>query len=284
MGYSRRAIVLGGAFLVGLGAPILFVTQVFPHWMRAPAREYVVDVPTRPGAAVRALVVRPDIPSGSVILLAGGHGNLDLGRDGRIGWGARNQVVRTRHEYAARGLVAIVPDVATDFKAGSGTAAEYRWSESHARDLAVLTAYAAELAKPVYVVGTSRAALSVAALASRAELQPQPDAVVITSGMLMDTGGAQPSVQRNVANLERMRGPMLLVFHKDDRCPFTPPASAEAFRALARGARTFDIKLLSGGAAAQSDPCEALSAHGFIGLDREVVDTVVTWLERQPRT
>lgn len=264
--------------------PTFYVMQAASQDLRQPPPERVVDVPTRPGQFARALVSTPEAPKASIILLAGGHGNIDLGSDGRIGWGERNQLVRTRRDYAARGLATIVPDIARDLKAGSGTVDAYRWSEVHALDLAALTAFAAQLAKPVYLVGTSRAALSVANLASRPDLKPQPDALVITSGMLMDVGLGQPSVQRNVLNLERIRAPLLALFHQDDRCVYTPASTASAFRGLVGGASFYDIKLLSGGLPPQSDPCEALSAHGFLGLDREVVDTIVEWLTSRPRT
>ncbi len=56
--------------------------------------EEVVEVPTRPGQVVRALLIAPPSAKGAVILLAGGHGNLRLSRDGAIGWGRRNLLVR----------------------------------------------------------------------------------------------------------------------------------------------------------------------------------------------
>ena len=279
--------ILSGATLAGVAMIAPFVSQGAAHCARRVITERVVDVPTRPAHHVRALVISPEGAMGSVILLAGGHGNLDLDSDGRIGWGRNNQLVRTRHAYAARGLVAIVADVADDFKAGSGANYAYRWSAAHAQDLTALVAFAAQIAKPVYLIGTSRAALSVANLASRPDLQPQPDAIVITSGMLMDVDGVRPSVQRNVPHLDEMHAPMLVLYHKNDRCRYTPASSAEAFRSLASGVRRFDTKLLSGGTSASSGACKGLSAHGFRGLDRKVVDTIVTWLgsvaEEMPR-
>ena len=77
------------------------------------------------------------------------------------------------------------------------------------------------MAPPVYLVGTSRAALSVANAAVRLTGAQRPDALVITSGMLMHVANHQPSVQRNVAGLERITQPTLLVSHADDLCAFT---------------------------------------------------------------
>jgi dienelactone hydrolase len=285
--YFSCARIHSVAALAGVAMTALFVSQGAAHCVRRVTTERAVDLPTRPGHHVRALVIGTERAAGSVILLAGGHGNLDLDSDGCIGWGRNNQLVRTRHAYAARGLVAIVPDVADDFKVGSGATYAYRWSAAHAQDLAALVAFAAQIARPVYLIGTSRAALSVANLASRPDLRPQPDAVVITSGMLIDVDGMRPSVQRNVPHLDEMRAPMLVLYHKHDLCRYTPASSAEAFRRLASGVSRFDIKLLSGGTLATSGLCKGLSAHGFRGLDRQVVDTIVSWLgnvaEEMPR-
>ena len=273
-----RVLLLFGAFLAGAAAATALVLQAAPHLGLGDTNERVVDVETRPGQRLRALVLRPREPTGSIVLLAGGHGNLDLQADGRIGWGSQNQLVRTRRDYFDRGFVTIVPDIANDLSETSASPDDHRLSAAHAQDLAALTAFAAQIAKPVFLVGTSRAALSVANLATRPELRPQPDAIVITSGMLVDVGNAQPSVQRSVRHLERMRGPMLALVHTDDGCPSTPAASVEMFRALASGVRRFDIKSLSGGRPSDMDPCGPASPHGFYGLDREVVDTVATWL------
>ena len=105
--------------------------------------------------------------------------------------------------------------------------------------------------------------------------------------MLMDVDGVQPSVQRNVPHLVEMHAPMLVLYHGNDRCRYTPASSAEVFRSLASGVRRFDIKLLSGGTMARSGACKGLSAHGFHGLDQKVVDTIVSWLgsmaEEMPR-
>ncbi len=58
--------------------------------------EEVVTLATRPGQSIRVLVQRPAGPAlGSVVLIAGGHGNLEISADGRLGWGAPNQLVRS---------------------------------------------------------------------------------------------------------------------------------------------------------------------------------------------
>jgi pimeloyl-ACP methyl ester carboxylesterase len=241
--------------------------------------EEAVDIPTRPDIKVRVLLERPAQPVGSVVLLAGGHGNLDLGPGGKIGWGGGNQLVRSRAGYARAGFVTAVPDVAPDLKEGSNAAAGYRWSENHARDIGAIVTHLRAIAQPVYLVGTSRAALSVGNAAARLSGPERPDAVVITAGMFVHVNDKQPSVERNVEGLERITLPVLLVHHENDECAYTPASGVARFKALLAAAPRVDTVLMKGGSAGRGNPCEAMSHHGFLGLDDEVVRTVTDWLK-----
>jgi hypothetical protein len=50
----------------------------------AQSSQKVVDVPTRPGVTERLLVLSPPAPKAAVVLLAGGHGGLQLSTDGSM--------------------------------------------------------------------------------------------------------------------------------------------------------------------------------------------------------
>ena len=76
---------------------------------------------------MRVLVDRPAAPVGSVVLMAGGDGVLDLGEAGTIGSGLRNYLVRTRAAYVKAGYAVFVPDVASDQKGTRG----YRFSVAY---------------------------------------------------------------------------------------------------------------------------------------------------------
>src|SRR5690242_15012270 len=62
----------------------------------------------------RVVVIKPAKPRGSVILMPGGNGAIRAGEQGDIHGLLANQLVRTRHAYAARGLAVMVTDVDTD--------------------------------------------------------------------------------------------------------------------------------------------------------------------------
>jgi hypothetical protein len=263
--------------LTGLAA----VLAGHPAWAQT---DQVVDVPTRPGQSMRMLLLTPSAKTeGSVILLAGGHGNLRLGKDGSIGWGKGNQLVRTRAAYAKAGFVTAVPDIAPDLKQGDGGVPRYRWSDKYAQDIGALVKHLRGQAAPVYLVGTSRAALSVAKAAVQLAGPARPDAIVITSGLLMNVDRTQPSAERNVGRLQRITQPTFLVFHSKDGCRYSNPSSASKFKALLTKAAKVDVKLLSGGTNTGSDPCEADTHHGFQGQDAEVVQLVTDWLKALPK-
>ena len=240
-------------------------------------KETVAEITTR-GQMLRFLLIKPDKPIGSVILLAGGHGILALDPKGKIGWGAGNQLVRTRAGYAKAGFVTATPDVTTDLKRVEGGVPAFRWSGEYATDIGALVRHLRGIAAPVYLIGTSRAGLSVPNAAARLTGDAAPDAIVITSGMLMHINDKQPSAERSVGRLERIKQPTLLVFHEKDACPHTPASSAQTFRKLLTGAKKVDIKFLKGGSA-RGDPCEARHYHGFEGIDGEVVRTITDWLK-----
>lgn len=247
--------------------------------------EQVVDITTaRPGVHVRTLLIKPEKPVGSVILLAGGHGNLKLGKDGSIGWGKGNQLVRTRAAYAKAGFITAVPDVGSDLKQGDGVVQRYRWSKPHAQDVGALVKHMRGLAQPVYLVGTSRAALSVANAVVQLKGDERPDAIVVTAGMWAHISGDQPSAERNVGQLERITQPTLIVYHEKDGCAYTPASSATRAKSLLKGAKVVDVKIMSGGSAGSGDPCEANSHHGFLGQDAEVVKLVTDWLKALPKS
>src|SRR3979411_1185292 len=69
----------------------------------------------------RAVLIKPKAPRASVILMPGGDGSIQAGEQGDIHGVLGNQLVRTRHAYATRGLAVLIVDTGTDL----GGAVEY---------------------------------------------------------------------------------------------------------------------------------------------------------------
>jgi hypothetical protein len=239
----------------------------------AHAAETVLTLTPRSGGTFRVLTDRPARPLGSVILLAGGTGVLDLGADGRIGGLAQNHLIRTRRAYVRAGYAIFVPDIAADLK---GTSL-YRFNAPHATDLAAVVAAARAVGGPVFVIGTSRGAVSAVALFAK-QGGAVPDGLVISSGTLLDKSRVPGAT--SVGNLARIRVPVLLLRHESDGCVATPPGDADRFKTQLTGARSVEIAGFSGGGPRQgnADPCGPNHYHGFLGIEDQVIARTVAWM------
>ncbi len=245
--------------------------------------EKAVEIQSR-GQKFRGLLIQPANPVGSVILLAGGHGKLDISASGNIGWGAKNQLVRTRAAYAKAGYAVLVPDIAPDMKTPSGVVQRYRASEAYAQDLGAAVQFMRKIKNPVVMVGTSRGSLSVAnELAHIADKTARPDAAVLTSAFLASPSTKGFTVRKLVSDKPAAFAlPTLIVHHRKDSCDHTKPSDVEPFRAwYEKNGRKLDVIWMEGGLLPKSDPCNALSPHGFYGLDGEVVGRITGWIKAQ---
>jgi hypothetical protein len=138
---------------------------------------------------------------------------------------------------------------------------------------------------PVYAMGTSRGTIGAAFLAS--SLSPAeggPDGLVLTSSVTRPgSGGDHISVTAPfTVDLAAVSVPSLVVAHKDDGCVVTPPEDAKPLRDLLKqsGAEA-KHKTISGGLPPLSTACQALSEHGFFGVEQKSVDKISKWIDKQ---
>jgi pimeloyl-ACP methyl ester carboxylesterase len=264
-GARRRLAVVAAGLL--LAAPLT----------GASAAEEIRTVPVRPGVTQSFLLVRPSGPPvAAVVLFSGGNGVLGLGA-GRLA--ARgNFVVRNRARFAGHGLLVAVVDTPSDRPAGLDG---FRTSGAHAEDVrAVIAALRADAAVPVWLVGTSMGTVSAANAAARLA-SGGPDGLVLTSTVTRQ-GRERPESVGEV-RLKEIRVPTLVVHHREDACRATPYAdTAPLLRDLTAAPRR-ELLTFEGGAAPQSGPCEPRAAHGFFGLDAEVVAAIARWITAGPR-
>jgi hypothetical protein len=242
----------------------------------APARAADAELRTvpaaRPGATQAMLLIRPrTTPAATVILLAGGDGVVALTASGpsRL---QGNFLLRTRQRFADEGLLVAVLDVPSD----RADLWNYRTTAEHAADLKLAMAAVREVASvPVWLVGTSMGTLSAANAAARLS-EGGPDGIVLTSTVSENSRKSGEST-RHVA-LGDIRVPVLVVHHRHDGCRASPYAwAADLPRALKR-ASAKEVLTYEGGRPPISDPCEAKSAHGYLGLEPQVVSAIVGWI------
>lgn len=246
--------------------------------------EPMVEIASR-GQNIPAIMLKPGGPiKGGVILLAGSSGRLDI-KDGVIGKLRRNQLVRTRKLYRDAGYLTLLSDLAPDMKQGAkDVVAGYRSSAADAQDIGAMVAYLKKNgAAKVWLVGTSRGTLSAANAVARLAGDPQlrPQGVVLSSGFwALGQDTKVPSIWKVVkGNAASLRAPTLLLRHMADSCPLTRPTMVPAFADwLKSGGAAVTVRDFSGGLPPLSEPCKARSAHGFYGLDAEVVKATVAWM------
>jgi pimeloyl-ACP methyl ester carboxylesterase len=264
---------------LGIGGRVWFALTVAMTVIggHAGAAETILAVPTgRPGVDESLLVIDPPQPGDiAVLLFVGSGGQLDLAGH-PPGWRGGNFLFRSADLFVAQGIAAAVLDAPADRSA----LWRFRTGQEHASDIAAaIAALRGRGARQVWLVGTSMGTLSAANAAARLK-QGGPDGVVLTSAV---TESSRQSFE-NVLSvpLEEITVPVLVVRHRDDGCLVSSPAGAD--RVLARLERAPVRRLLefAGGAPARSSPCEAFSAHGYLGIEDQVIAAIAAWI-RQPQ-
>ena len=261
---TRPALAAAGALLA----------VVAPY---AGAADDVRTIPSRPGVTQSFLLVRPpERATATVVLFAGGNGALHLG-SGRLGL-AGNFVVRNRARFAEHGLLVAVVDTPSDRPAGLDG---FRTTAAHADDLrAVIAALREEAAVPVWLVGTSMGTVSAANAAARLRTGG-PDGIVLSSTVTRQ-GRERPESIGDV-RMKDIHVTTLVVHHRQDACRATPYADTVGLMRDLAGAPRRELLTFEGGGTPQSGPCEGRAAHGYFGLDAEVVAAIAKWITTAAR-
>jgi hypothetical protein len=236
--------------------------------------EDIVILPTRGSVTQSYLLSAPEGSKarGVAILFPGGPGKVDLEREtGRTSPDRGNFLVRSRQLFARNGIAAAVVDAPSDQPQGMDDT--FRLGNAHAEDIDKVIADLKRRfpALPVFLVGTSRGTVSAAAIGKHAG--KTVEGVVLTATLFL-ASKQQPGLAG--FDFSSIPVPLLFVHHVDDGCTYTPHASAR------RLSERYALISVSGGAPPQSKPCEALSAHGFLGRESETVSAITKWMLKEP--
>jgi hypothetical protein len=241
---------------------------------------------TRPDVLNRVLVMKPDRPTGAVMLLPGGHGNINLDAQAHIGWGEDDFLLRTRVRYANSGLLAIVPDVAVDHKPPVSLAG-FRTSPMQADDLRALADHLRGMAPKVWMVAYDSGATSALNAAARGKADTIAGLVLI-SPMLEEPEPTSSALIDGV-KLALASMPVLLISHESDSCS-RPAVDRIKNAAAALKAPNFQSITVRGGSEqyAVSDPfeypensCNMQAHHALAGREAVVSRNVIDWIDRQ---
>jgi hypothetical protein len=281
---GRGAVRVPKALLAASVAAVLFAGAGAYHRYHArepaPVAEAFGDgerlevIPTRPGVTLPFdLVEAKGAPRACAVLLPGGNGKLSLGEHG-IGSAADNVLVRTRRRFAGARFAVAVVDVPSDRPEGLDG---FRTSDEHARDLRALVDWMhRERRCAVWLVGTSRGSISAANVVARTGAA-NVAGIVLTSSV---TAGRKESVED--VDLEHVAVPALIVHHRKDACRLSPPSGARDLLDRLRASPRKELRLLRGGEAPGSDPCDPESYHGYWGEDEEVAEIITGWMGAEP--
>ena len=161
----------------------------------------------------------------------------------------------------------------------------WRMSLNHARDIhAVIQALKADFYLPVWVVGTSMGTFSAANAAIR--LGPEVSGLVLASSITRspkkwDIYVSHPEGVIDM-DLFKITVPTLIVAHKADECDLTLPADAEKLKSALAAAARVEVKYFAGPKMSSAKPCKAQSAHGYYGIEDEVVAAIADFIKSNP--
>jgi len=235
----------------------------------------VIAVPAASGGPQLVWFDRPAAPWAAVILFPGGNGKIGIAADASIR-NTGNFLVRTRQTWLAQGVAVLIPDVPN----GWDDLLNRRSTTDYATDVAALVRLARERTRaPVWLVGTSNGTIAAAAGAARLT-RGEIAGVVLSSSVTRLGRQARQSETVFSVPLGDINVPVLIVAHQDDTCVATPPTDAERLRAALRATPRGEVVMATGGLPPTSAPCEARSAHGFLGIETEVVARITGWMRR----
>ncbi len=99
--------------------------------------------------------------------------------------------------------------------------------------------------------------------------------VVLTSSITSyRIRGAVPS-----QDLDKIKVPVLVVHNERDACRVCLSSDAKKIVNDLKNAPIKKTILVNGGSGESGDPCEALHFHGFIGMEKEVIDLIAAWIK-----
>jgi hypothetical protein len=191
--------------------------------------EELVKIESRPKVTQSFILIKPDKAVASVLLFAGGRGNVGVKKDisGKpiITKMNKNFLIRTRRDFAKHGLMVAVLDIPSDIKKRTqkiGFGGSWRLGlihQKHAEDIKAVLSYLKKQADiPIWLVGTSMGTVSASYGAINAK--ENTDGVVLTSSITRAPKGGKMIKNHPYGiismDLDKVTVPTLIVSHKAD--------------------------------------------------------------------
>jgi len=216
----------------------------------------------------QVLYTGPATPRAVVFVFAGGDGTVAFNTAGQITHLNGNFLLRTQSLWLAQG-----------FGFATLASSSSLLGQRHTPAYAAMIGRAVDFIRtrttaPIWLVGTSMG--SIAAANGAASLGGKVAGVVLTSSVAGQSRAGETVFD---SNLGAIAVPALVVSNKGDTCPVAGPGFApQILAALSRAPRKDLIYVESH--QSQSDPCEAMSPHGYLGIEGDVVQRIAGWIGR----
>ncbi len=246
----------------------------------------IVTIDPPAGGTFALSIAMPEAkPSAVLILLPGGNGMPELDANGCAKELRGNSLIRAIPEFNKGGTVTALADSPAEWRGRDGLAG-FRVEAAHAQALGVAVAEMRKrFAVPVWLVGTSRGAISAANAASRLDGDAKPDGVVITSPVSAGARGNLPWVTHDVFMfpLERIAMPLLVLGHAKDACLRSPPANVPRIADKASASPRRQAAIMDGGPGSNAKPgdlaaCEGRQPHGFVDQEAEMAAGILRFV------
>jgi predicted esterase len=181
-----------------------------------------------------------------------------------------NFLVRSRRHWLDDETLVLVIDAPSD-----QWASFEQWFRERARYGADVAALVSEVGRRYGIsdwsfVGTSEGSIS-AFHAARMNPSLAKRAILTSSLFLPSKNG--PGLSN--AKWDALAAPILWVHHKNDPCDYTPYREAKKAAAASHS----PLLTVDGGGPGTGNPCEARSAHGYIGVEIETVKAMRAWIK-----
>lgn len=227
-------------------------------------------------------------PTAVLILLPGGSGEIQLtpsGSDGTLDINSSNFLVRSRWTFAANNFYVITLDAATDFYLLTNGLVDEQGSPQHVLDVLQVITWARTTypGLPVWLVGTSRGTAGAFVAAAYSPSAGGPNGLVFTDpvNILGDADSLQPGTSAPFPlNLAAITVPTLIVQNLSQACQVSQTSQNAVVKSDLTSAPIASVLSVAGGLPAlDSNPCHALTYHGFFGIEVPTVELISLWIK-----